>query len=475
VVRMLSTNDWVTSQFLSGPLNSYPVFFIAKFFSLFHPVSHLDVLMIARILLPLVAGSVAVFFVAEFTRIVSNNRQTALIAALLFITSQMILSISRFWYPDHYIILFVAITAWLSAKIAYNKGNFLVAAGLGIAFGAAVSVKYTAVLLLVAIGLAFVLRFVDFLKSSNSRGGWKWLLTAGPLTALCAGLTILLLHFSAILRPQEFLAAQAWNASNYANESPDLVTGVLAYSFVLFVLSLGLPGILGICSGVTKLVMTSEWLKLILLLALPITVVLFFGTKGHFINRNIMLAVPFVITIAAIGISWLLEKSTFAYGYFSVLVRIVVGVAFATQVVLVGNAVIQDFAPDSSVEAANWIETGIPRGVTVGTNDSCSGQSPAITAGMTTAVDPGMSSQYPYYVFNSYWPSASDVSYRDRNAAWSLLNQKYLHFYYYGDRNLPEYFPDIFAEPKISAPDGYEVIKWFRSNGPDIVVLKKLN
>jgi hypothetical protein len=112
----------------------------------------------------------------------------------------------------------------------------------------------------------------------------------------------------------------------------------------------------------------------------------------------------------------------------------------------------------------------IPEGSYVGVNEGCSGPSPAVVKGYKTIHDPFFRQNLEYYVINSYWdfPLKSQYS---KSSILQSFDQKYIHFYSFSNTNLMTY---SFKTRSLDLIPNYSLIELIKSNGPDILVYKKI-
>ena len=212
-----------------------------------------------------------------------------------------------------------------------------------------------------------------------------------------------------------------------------------------------------------------------ILLVFPLLNVFYLGFQGLVYNRNIIASIPFLLPLIAVGIGRLIHSDPGRTRTRTRFALVVVALAAVLQLAQVGANAISDLRPDSEPVAAAWVAQHVPTSAVVGTNGTCSA-SPAQVAGYATRVDPDLAQGLEYYVINSYWDSVLNPAFRGPAAAWTILDQKYLHYYFASDRNLPV---DVLTLPWPSrdvrdvTPSGYAVVKVFDSNGPSIVVLRK--
>jgi hypothetical protein len=132
----------------------------------------------------------------------------------------------------------------------------------------------------------------------------------------------------------------------------------------------------------------------------------------------------------------------------------------------------RDFATDSRVLAEDWLKKNISTTSSVGTNEFCAGPSPAKVAGLSTQIDPFMKQNLDYYVFDTYWASVFEPIYKGNKGALQIWDHKYLHFYFLSDIDIFRWKTQPLRVDAV-VPSGYHIVKWFKSNGPDVLILQK--
>ena len=184
------------------------------------------------------------------------------------------------------------------------------------------------------------------------------------------------------------------------------------------------------------------------------------------LNRNLMIFVPLILIFLGLGSSkfWQMGKRKFGAA------KILVLITFLACVINSSYIFLHDFKMDSRVIAANQLRSYIPLNSIVGVNEACSGSSPAQVAGFRTLYDPFLKEQLPYYVLNSYWPGPYQGLY-SKHGILQEFDQKYIHFYLFSNTT---FWKLSFTIRDWDIVNGYEVIKVYNSNGPDVIVLRKL-
>ena len=189
ISKMATSETWVTSFFLSGGLNLYVPLLGLKILGLLG-IDASNLAQISRILGVVIIGSLTAVFQYLIARELFDNVIVARISAFVFIVSPATYSLSRFYYPDHWIYFFSSVVIYLGLRsLAQPKLSFSLILGLFI--GLAASLKYTGLVLLMVPGLVF---FFQTRSKRNSRNA----LLAGRLIAssiLTTALTFSLINF----------------------------------------------------------------------------------------------------------------------------------------------------------------------------------------------------------------------------------------------------------------------------------------
>jgi 4-amino-4-deoxy-L-arabinose transferase-like glycosyltransferase len=475
--RMLQSGSWSAQEFRSGNFNIYPALILAKVVSLFMVVDATVFLIIGRLFYAVFLGAASIYLVAAAARKLSGRNEVGLLAACGFLLSPTVRADSREWYPDHYLMFFSALILYIIVRILMGhttRWNYI---SLGVAWGVGLSVKYTFAFMILPILIMFLATWLRLRSQGNGEGRFLAECLRATLTGVATGIVFALLNISAFGNPDKFVTDFSFNLTNY-NVASDAsaVDGILFYSFCLFALTIGVLGLIGMAAGSVSLARRNWW-HLAVLLGFPAVTVLYLGTQGLVINRNIVIAIPFVLVLFACGLSELYHRSGQWNGVARTFGWASIAISAALPVAQVAGSFAQDLRPDSRVLAYDWIAENIPGGSTVGDNETCSGLSPAAQNCNILVHDPSLQSGLDYYVINSYWNSTFNDAYRGQSAVQYAWDQKYLHYYYFNDRELPRYFLTYFNDriaPADLVPDGYQLSRMFSSNGPNILIVKRV-
>jgi 4-amino-4-deoxy-L-arabinose transferase-like glycosyltransferase len=464
-MRMLSENTWITEEFRAGGLNTYLIL-IALIFSrkigLFP--THFDVIDLARAVETVALGSATSIFIYLSAIKIFEKRSAGIIAGLVFVLAPGSIAYSRYAYPDHYVYFFSSGVLFYLICFLKDPNRIRYIAAAGLFAGMAISVKYSAVFLsvpvLVAIvtGLRSIMRF-DF---------WNF---AKNLAVLCLSTmaAILVFNFSALLNPKEFLAGFFFNVENYSSSTGSFLSGISYYLVVAFVIYFGIPTLPLWIIGSLR-ILKEKQLFFGTLMVFPIVLVTYLGSLGLVLNRNMSIAIPFIIIPISGAILYIFSSDLVGKSALKIMVRVTFTVAIILSVAQASYGYVRDLRTDSRLVANQWIKNNLNGVETAGINEFCSGQSPAVDVIPQLINDSKMDQKLPVYVLNSYWDSPLAPFYRETKPFWQELEQKQIHFYHFGDRkvlksgehskNLVEY-----------VPSDYEIVQKISGTGPEIVIL----
>ena len=471
VLRMLRDDSVSSGNFYSGPMNVYPMWIVARGVEFLTPLSDDQLLLIARFILPLGLGALAVIPLALFLVYLSGSRFVGLIAATLYVLSSFLSGVSRYWYPDHYLFFFAALVAMFAAKISIVEKPQWTSVLLGISAAMAFSVKYHSAILIIFVVASFLFRRNIF---GNSKYRTKQLVNAA-LTFVASSLAFtLIFHLNTFFYVDRFLSQQAFNVENYSDGASNPTEGLLGYAFVIFILTLGPLGLFLVATSTTMLLKQRSFLILFSLLAPIFVLIGVFGIQATFVSRNIIPVTPLFLAMCSIGAGALIARLKLtprpAYRTLVICVALLAG----AQSSLAAYAFLKDLEPDSRQLAEVWIQANISDTVTIGTNESCFGSSAAEVAGKTVTADPFMEKDLEYYVFDSYGESLISGQFRGTNASEALLQPKYLHFYYHRDKEIYKSLLGLIMPEQSTTVDEYELVQRFNNNGPEVWIWKKL-
>jgi hypothetical protein len=469
IFRLFESRTWQTVEFRAGGLNTYPTLLVEKAVSVLGFESSFEgTVVLGRTISVVLIGALTSIFIYLIANELSNRVVVARLSALIFCISPGVYAYSRILYPDHFVYFFSAGVLYFSLRILrkanYKSDLFFLGAFLGMA----TSVKYTAMALTIVVLIAFLAKFSS---REFAEDRFKSALTSLVFLSLSFFAAIAIINFSAIMSIKSFASGFMFNISNYSQYEANWITGFSFYLFVVYFLIFGV--LAGLCAIPGYL-----WLyrvckrQFFLLLVFPILFAAYLGNGGLVVNRTMSITIPFVIPVISLGIVLVYDKISSKTG--KNLAALSVLLVFLQPLTSLGFSIRNDMQTDSRIIATAWIKDNISPGETVGVNEFCSGISPAEQAGLKVESDPFLSEKLNFYVINSYWPSSFDAHYRGQLGLGQVLNQKYLHFYNLNDRSLYRLKPKS-NDLHQNVPAGYELQKVFSFNGPDILILKRID
>lgn len=478
---MLQQGRVLTDQFKAGGLNIYIPLLIAKTLFFFNNqifsytlFGYTNFVILGRIAYVLLLNPLTLVFIYFSAVELFQKRTIGLCAALAFLISPFVLANSRMWYPDHYIVFFSAGLFYFLIrhyKAPLQRINYpLVGAFLALT----ISTKYTGLLLVPVVGLVLLTNLFWPINRvpSYTRKNWLRIFNWLCVAALSTLVVLLIVNFSAVANTPKFILDFNFNVENYRQYGSLGWRGVAFYFFTLYYFSLGGFGVVAILLGCQDIFKAHP--RLILLLLAPIALATYLGLSGLVLFRNMTIFLPLIFLIAGVGIHRLCEYVSAGTRLKKTLSTLVlIGIVFS-QLPQLAISIKRDFATDSRIVAEYWLKKNIPPMSTVGTNEFCAGPSPAKVAGLSTQIDPGMKQNLDFYVFDTYWASVFEPVYKGNQGALQEWDQKYLHFYFLNDIDIFRWKTRPLPADAV-VPSGYQIIKRFKSNGPDVLILQKNN
>jgi len=463
VSRMIQSGSIVPQEFRSGSMSILPVFLVAKLFTtLFRKdFTPNELTLLARVVLIVWGAFVTFLLFRRILQMLQITRWLIAPAGAFLLLNPTQLAFSRYWYPDHFIILPATTFLFTCVNIISSKNassrNFVY---VGIAFALLISTKYTAIsasvcfLPLVTVDLDFSHRF-----SSLKIAIRRLLIICGSAVA-----SFSIMNYGIFFHFAKFVNDFKFNLQNYS-QLPGGLNPLLFYTWMLFVAPFGLLGLLWLAFGVRSLWKNS--LPLLMVIT-PFLVLLPLGLarSGVTTSRNIAVGLPFVTVLLVVGVNHLVSNPkncsrTSIAMRFVFLFLLLLPIAKESLI-----AIRSDLRSDSRNQAVIWIKDNIPINTNIGSNEFCSGLSPADVSGFKTTIDPTFSLRLDYYLLNSYWESPLSPSYQ------SNLNQRFFHFYRIKNGAIP--FIHRSLSKKDYVPKGYEIVNVIDGDGPEIVILKRI-
>ncbi len=426
-----------------------------------------NVVDIARTIQPIIIGGSTSVLIYLSSKKIFKSEIYGYLSAILFAVSPGVYAYSRFAYPDHYVYFFSAAVMYFLIRYLDNqlkKDLVLAAVFTSLAF----SVKYSGIFLLVPVMVA-----THFGVTSNanrlSRLKISLLDARWPLAFAC--LAFFIVNLSAFLQPKLFIDGLLFNSSNYASFSGGFFENFVYYFIILCGISFGMLSLPFLLMGWFELYRKNIEI-FVVLISFPLALMLYLSTLGLALNRNMSIALPFVVIPLTAAIKFLVNGFKAQNRTRRITVSLAISLVIGAGALQFSQSFQRDFQSDSRVVAHKWIDENLDRELIIGTNEFCSGHSPAHGLGFETIQDASFSKNLPLYVVNSYWNSPFDPYYKEATPYWLELDQKYIHFYHFNDTKVSRFARD---ETRIEdlVPAGYFLVKSFTSNGPDVLILRK--
>jgi hypothetical protein len=466
---MLDNGSNVTNEFRAGGFNIYPVLTLLRIFTFVNPVNvdFNSVLLVGRVLMVQVPNMLVCFVVYILIKELKLSSRFGLVGIALVLLSPLLFGISRLWYPDHYIFFYSCILVLYILRILNNTSNRRDYFAAGSVMGIIISIKYTGLLLLPA--LIFLVLSVHLRERSGTASKIRRKLWAESNFAFFFALAIVLIvfNFSLFLDFPKFVQDFNFNLTNYARSPGIRYSGVFFYLYQIFAVSWLPTALIFWLIGAALLYRRGDY-YFFNFIVYPLSIVFYLGMAGTVINRNITFLLPFFLVGIILGIQKALSLRS-VIGRLSFKAILVAMCLYG--VVTISLSLSQDFKDDSRVIAETWIAQELPTDVFIGTNEFCSGPSPARNVSKNIFIDEYMKNGYEYYIFNSYYPSTLFPHYQSKNIL-QTVSQKYTHFYHFNDANVLKWNSNDNLSKYV--PSGYQILKKFAFDGPEIVILKRI-
>jgi hypothetical protein len=452
---LFSNGGFVADIFRAGGVNIYSPILFSSILSLigFGGDSYSNFIIEARILMVILNAS-TVYVLLAIISLFTKSKLVHFFTIGGFVVSPYVLSLSRQWYPDHFIVLFVSIFLYyflINYSDSFSKSNYL---KLNISFALLLSTKYTT---LIFLPLVWIVVYKHLVIRVSRKSIFK--------SNLIGFFVFLIINFSIFFHPRKFLTDFFFNLQNYGQSEGIHFRGITYNFAVLLFLVFGIPSCILILTGAKLAFKTNLSIPIRLFTLVCVLYLISMGQALITLNRNLMIFVPLILIFLGLGSGkfWQMGNSKFSS------TKILVLIVYFACTINSCYIFLHDFEKDSRVIAASRLGGLIPPNTIVGVNEACSGSSPAGEAGFEILYDPFLKDKLPYYVINSYWPSPYQALY-SKNGFLQEFDQKYIHFYLFSNT---EFWKLSFTPRVWDTVDGYEVVKVFNSNGPDVIVLKK--
>ena len=358
---------WAPYNYLAGGINYYiPPLIIIAAQKLFHSAFDMQQIVLwSRIIGPGVLSCLAIPLTFSIAKRLFQDDKIALLAAGVLAFSPLMLSVSRIWYPDHYAVIFSALSLYAAVRIATEqhplKRDYIL---LGIAVGLSASTKYNGLFFaaLIPIAHAFTVLKVEGLKQRLQ----KFFFSAGPWLAGLAMVTAFLVTNPYLLRafprfvPHYIDAIQRTREVYLAGSAGLMVENTpIFYSTLLIFTTFGILGGIFICTGAIQVIRRNSKAAALLLI-MPI---IFLGLMSEYKNafdRNISVLVPYFSLLFSAGFI-VLRK--YLHPRLLTAALIIICAEPAGRIAL---NTYHDFQPDSRQLAATWMDQNIPAHSVIG-------------------------------------------------------------------------------------------------------------
>ena len=464
VQRMVAEKSFVPNKFLSGSLSILPAFLISQLtkLSIGRDLSSNELTMVVRVVL--IHGSViaAAFIYRKLLRTLLKNEWVIICGLAVLLLNPSSLAFSLYWYPDHYIV-FPAVFFYYSVVAAiankkYVRNQWIL---IGVAWAVMVSTKYTTLLAAaMLIPLLISEGGISPIRTSSIRVFRRAVFISSVFVS-----SFLVLNYGVLFNPNKFVQDFFFNFNNYSRFQGGMQS-LLFYLYAMIVSPFGLISVPLLILGVISIFKQNRLIGWSLI-SFPVLLAISLSRSGFTISRNAAVILPITSIFLICGIQ---EALTFAKKYPRLLRSlifcfIVISLSFPAAESI--SQLAKSLKPDSRVLASEWISENISANASIGTNEGCSGASPADTAGLLTTQDPMMKLQLDYYVINSFWDSPIFRYYE------SNRDQRYFHFYRFLEYGNP-LFRHHYNISELIPINYFEAMR-FNEDGPEIVVLRRLD
>ena len=469
LLRMNSEGTFLMREFRSGALNVLPLRLLAELIPPLQAVTANGTLQLGRFFMTSLVGATTAPLVYLTIREVHRSKYVALFGSLLTVFSPAMFVLGQFWYPDHYLSSSIAAILYITFRFRRTK-RIRDALLLGVCIGCALSIKTSSI----------SVAAWSFLVIAVSQDGGSRLSAQGCLVevknrirellavSLSALLSLLLLNFSLFINFDLWQEAMKYNSTNYQGSFG--FKGIVMHLLLGAATPVGVAGIVGIVfygtHGFRNRFLIVPNFLILSLLAIPIVNSFIFGLSGHIIYRNISSGLVPTVIVATIGLSHLLQIFHSRNKGFGLSIGIVLLLPIMLEI---STFVLTKLADDSREIAQNAIPSLISKDEVIGTNEFCSGDSPALVAGYETVYDPHLSAGIDVFLINSYWSSPLSELYTESGF---LLDA---HFYWFDvvDFRIFNRVKPSREDLEDRLPHNFDVLEIFRGSGPDMILVKR--
>jgi hypothetical protein len=463
ILILLNNHSWERNSFLQGNMNIFPSIFVAKLAEIsFGALDLSQIQILSRITLTYIPLAITAIVVYKISHELFNNKLVSFISGLVFIFSPYVYANSRYSYPDHSIYLFVSLFVLFVLKSFNSNYKVFYSFVAGFFLALSVSTKYTSAVIIL-IPLLFGLQKI-LVNRKNFLRNLLVEFTAFISLALSCIMFVFLLNF-VTSDFRDFIVGFQQNKEIYESFQGSFSSGAVFYLVSMLVLPIGILGLFVLLFGIANQKFVIK--NFTIFIAPAFIFIYVMGEEGVVLQRSISFMMVLIVPFFAYSIHRLLFISFPS----TILIRVFVISALILPLSTTIFSINNDLQPDSRILAREWIAKFHSDSKRVGVNDACSGESAAKIGSIETVRDPYFDLGLDLYVFNSYWPSSIQVLYFEQYGILQTRDLKYFHFYNFNSRQLWNRSPiEISLESLI--PSNYNVVKVFKNNGPEIVVIE---
>lgn len=467
VFRMLFEPTPLMHEFRSGSMNSWPVLLPAAVLKLLGLLSYSNLIVLGRLLLPVLLGSLTVFPLYLLMRKLVISRASSLLTILLFAISPTVVSMAEMWYPDSYIFFVSSLLIYRILSTMERQKPLPSDFGLIAIFAIGVSIKHNFAF--------FIVLLVLFSHSQlfNSNVFSKQTIREFLTTVLSyqkffiySVMCFFLINFSIFFDFINFLRAINSNRKIYAVQDINFIPGTIFYVYNLFVTPLGLVGLLILLVGVRygwKIHRNFILQSLIFLAAFLIVA----GFPKQVLSRNTNLLLPFIFIYFAFGLEFLRKLNGKAVAFVS-LSALSLSISFSSFEFLSEQLKTDSYRLMEIYSRSNLV------GESVGVSNACNGPSPAFIGGAKVSNDQTMSENLMYYVYSSYSLSPLKDYFYQKNIFVNSDARNRLMYNFNDSRIASGWKSKIILEELVPA-EKYKILRVIDGAGPTFVVLKRID
>lgn len=471
---LLSSKTGQIDEFRAGGLNMYPTLLLQKSLNFIGKgaTTFEEYLILGRYVHLIFFGCLTTLMIFALTNSVTKNYAASVFASLVFVLSPYVNSMSRYWYPDHFIALFSAIFLYVVVSRFNEKAGFKSIIYLAISATALISVKYTGLIVLPLCALTIIFNCYLHMIGVENRAKFTQVTSYLFVFGFVAMFSFFIFNPSVLAYPKDFAHGFMFNLNNYAGHEKNPFLNFKYYFLIVTIAFCGVAGGALFIVGSVLSVFKYRNLGMVIVGLFFLAALIGLSSSGLVLNRNISIVLPVYCLMLGVAYSIVLpivkKKELQKYFYFAV----IVWVGFLG--VQASATFMRDIQPDSRVQAQHYISKHVNQFERpVGTNEFCSGESPA--TGLVEYIrDPYNEQNSEYFIYNTYWGGFLGDLYMGKLNFWNIPSQNLIHYYAFGQKSLFD-FNKSASWPISNAKlheKGYKLEKSFNGPGPEILILK---